>query len=1780
MTRQSASVKNTAGEGFSFEDRVAASFLVDMLRRAFPLGAEAGYLTRLDWQAKDLGWHIDDLVLELENSRQEIAKAAITVKSNSHLNSNGFSAPFVEDAWAQWRGEPGKPFNSTRDFLVLAVGSLAQTVKEAWQAIENQAALTDPARLAARLAVASGQSDALQRKIFASVFDASANLVPPSTQDETAAIVARMRVIEWNASLEGEAVYRCVALTVEGSVEVGVKLWRRLQEIAKERRSGGTITLAQLLEKLRPDFNLKDYPDYQAAWETLDRISDGNRTAVRDVVGAGVQLELAADLEVLKEKLQQSGAVTVLGGSGAGKSALVAKLVSDPGAYDRVLWLRKAQLAQPSQFDIARVLEIRHELPVLIRQSTAERAAMVVDGFEQFEGDAFERALELIAVVGDAAKNGWHLILTCQTLPWREQRVHLFKVRNTPVTELPVQGPGYDQIFAKLKELPGMGAVLLRKDLRSTLLNLATLDQVVRTVQSRPFDINHPWIGETHVIDWIWDYWTGSGVRKYLRARFLEELGALDGEKASGALKVGDLRQDQLEPFGEAEQAARVHVSDSTIQFAHDIMGDWARYRMLRDMDDPSAADFIRSHSRVPRWGRAIRLYAQSLAEQGPGLDRWTEMLARFEGKDPDSLLAADLFTDSLTLATNSFVLLDQLWSSLIADKGKLLRRILQRLQATATSTHPAAERITDPELQQAARVYMRLPNPLYWFSMLATLREHAEDVARVSLNEAAACCLLYLRSLPEGFPAREDAAEVALTLAREVQGRLAEYGHYLRAAFQDVYEALLYAALEKPDEVGQIALELSHRRKQPRHALLREAEAAERRAEAREKAKAANPEEWEARNAPLPGTMIYFPPVPSAPWPDGPSERISESFIAAVMDTPAINALIEKRPAVAAEVIIAVCIEAPSDREDRPSILNMGGEGLTESKEGNPPMYFKGPFATFLQKEPDLALGTILRLVNFATERWFARCSGDPSSTEIPPALSWEFLVDGKNVRWMGNDQVFQWHRFIPAEGSAVGSALMALEKWFYDLLNEERDISPYARKLLAESRSLAFAGVLLSVGTYRPALFDGILQPMLTSIELFLAYREVFRCEVQEDWKLGLLSWARNGQFFVSMMAEWNQMPHRRLNLYETVQRLICSDSSTRALLALCSERWKIRRAAQLGNSARNTTRLETLFAILDPSNYTLREGPNGEPECEFKTPDSLQERFRRSLPRANAEQAVIDFPQIARQILKGAAILSGDEIDQWFLQFQRIALSDEESQVLRKYRNDAIAAGLAVLFVKHSDWMAQNAEREAWCLAVLRDLRVAADTYDPHPASVQSAALNAEAFRGEAALALLEHRSDPWILRAVIDGVTGFFYQSTSLCMYAAFARRSALGARFGELLSILHLWSAIRHGATILHGAHAWQKLNRYRDMLFERWFSGRLREHPVTFERAQLLGARLTVGALKRTGRYEWEKQRREHEKLVPRRDHKLELRDTNLDYMVLYYGYSFLGDIRTAEPSLASELLGYFRPLFSMQMATVPTLESGVEGLEIERGDGQYEIWIMELAALFMAGMEDRTIAQSIYPPILDLGAAAHYWVRDFLHAWFEQGLAISASPEEFGIRWGAMVDYALASPRWNRETSRIYFYLDALANDLLGITSDQLSHVSGDQQFLVAGTEFSVPIALIVPIIERWCDVWLKAPRALAHFAYFLSTPSGSALIGWGMVRVADALAKYSESDWEERNLIEGLTAAVQSCAKQINQQQFRDNLAFKAAFEAVLAHLTSRMVPTALQLRSELGG
>ena len=68
MARAKAPTKVTGGGGYTFADKVAAAFLAQMLKRAFPVEPEFGPIAELRFEARDTGQILDDLRLA-QNSK-------------------------------------------------------------------------------------------------------------------------------------------------------------------------------------------------------------------------------------------------------------------------------------------------------------------------------------------------------------------------------------------------------------------------------------------------------------------------------------------------------------------------------------------------------------------------------------------------------------------------------------------------------------------------------------------------------------------------------------------------------------------------------------------------------------------------------------------------------------------------------------------------------------------------------------------------------------------------------------------------------------------------------------------------------------------------------------------------------------------------------------------------------------------------------------------------------------------------------------------------------------------------------------------------------------------------------------------------------------------------------------------------------------------------------------------------------------------------------------------------------------------------------------------------------------------------------------------------------------------------------------------------------------------------------------------------------------------------------------------------------------------------------
>jgi len=1760
----SSSTAATGGKGYTFADKVAAGFLVQMLTRGFPLGVALGFIAELHFETKESGRNLDDLHLVLQNSGGS-ARWSVSVKSNRQFSGNGFNGTLVGDLWADSRGERGAAFDPDSGLFGLVTGTVADGPLHDWEELRQEAADTTPERFLQRIDGKRHISSA-KKKIFFSLYPVEN---PNQAQREaTVRLAARLHVLHFNKNREeGRHINQCALLASSGSVEEGSKLWNALCQLAADNRgTGGYFDVPKLLQRLRGTFDLVDYPDFRADWARLDTISGENLANVRSVLGADIRLDRASDLASLLKSAIEHDITFVAGESGSGKSSLVAQLAREPGKFGHVIWLTPAQLSKTSQSEISTSNGLRNTLQDLIRSSSRSSSLLVIDALEKFEGEALSRAIELLRTLHGSGFAGWKVVISGHLQSWEKAQRLLQELGITNFIKSDLELPNISAIRSVVQNVPGISLLLFRTELQQILRNLMVLDWVLRTnlVQSLSNEPDKR-IGETGLIDLIWEHWIGKD-RRLQRDRLLRELGEHEGEKLSGAVSVDAIKDvqllDLLETFS-IEDLVRITLP--SVRFTHDLIGDWARFRALSSLDGNSIPR-IRSLVQIPRWNRAIRLYAQSLLEGKADLADWHKALADLDAPDAESKVAKDLFLEALIFAADAIPLLEAAWPNLIADKGKLLNRLMDRLLFVASFPDPRIRSLVSEQDVEASESWFRVPMPLYWFPALFIFSAHADDVAAVALKKGAEVCTLYLRNMPAEMPGRKEAAQLALVLARELQDLVAAWPYSGRES-KVVYEAMLLGAGEDPDSVAQVALEIVSRRPEPDHAVDRRERAEEESAAREARWRKEHPEEYEQHKASvmaLPGGS-YFPSRRRPPLPEGPQRRIPDGFRSAVMDLGALTTLMPLRPESAKEILLAVCLEDPDHRDDEGPIRSFGLEWW---HNGFPPIYFKGPFYIFLQQSPQAALETIVKLSNIVTEQGLRAEGIDPFKADRRERHALKFTVKDKTVYWFGNGQIYNLHRGGRLHDDVLVCALMALEKWLYDEISASREIDSYVQYIFENATSLAFAGILVSVGLYHPALFHGCLRPLLGNIHIYECQSHAALNESSEPWTI---SFAMRPQQEVQLAIQWNRMPHRRILLRDLVPKFLLENAETQTYLKKCAAEWERTVKPATDHEKEN---LDLFLARFRPETYVLTPRPDNMIEIRAALPEEVEQKRQASQAESEFRLLSNGVALQARQILNSGVSLAEDKLGEFLHQLQRIQQPEypDLSEFETRLRLQSIAGGLAVLFIYHRAWLSENEDAERWCLDVLRNLRDAPSEEHEGPES-GGLGVNVETFFGELGVFLLQERQDDWVKRLAFDGVTGFYYHSTSQSMARAYLCREGLGETFDELISVVLLWSALRRGVTRKTGRYTQRPiLPSYKSALFARFLDGRLKRRPVTVAMAARLGANL-VERIERLdpseiARRQWERQRKAFEKKDRERDASRDM--AQIDYEVIVAGFCFLSlELTSREPADRRRATGYIRQLFDLEMTTLPILEGEDEGREVGGTPYEFDRWILDLAAELLATVTLQDQARAIYEPVLRRGPAAHYWTRDFLESCFTSALPRMADHALFAEIWRGMVDYTFSLPAWVGRKRRIWFHAESLSVDLMGLRTEAVK--------VLGRKEYADLVRTMAPTFKRWGDQWLKYGRVAAWFANYLNTESGRALMRQGIQQLGEVVGSFSDSDWEEEGLALSLTSGLAAAWRHASSEITAD-AALREAFLHILMELCSRSVAEAIHLRDRI--
>lgn len=1745
--RSSATTRQTGGTGFDFEDRTAAWLMIRLLMGEELPGVGTGGHT-IQSQTGALKWRIDDLLVTA-GSDPDVRHIALSCKGNVQVSANGMPADFVKSAWEQWRATDS-PMQRKTDVLALVTQGHHKTFTPRWSDI-----LTWCRSSGQELAIARIGDLATHTKIFESVKAPEGNIV--ATDEETVELIRHLEVLPLDFQLEPsscreDAIGKCRMLLRSGDREEAERVWDDLVEMARNTRVGaGTLALDVVWGKLRTAYDLKSRPNYEGSWHALDALTDDYRAQIETTLPFGITIDRRNDRARIAESVQKQTISVVFGASGSGKSALVKATLDELLANYRQVWLEPEHAEKANSEFHQPALGLGHPLIEILRASATPNNVLVIDSAEKLRTEALPGIKLLIERLVPAAASAsewpWRVVIVSQTEGWRD-RLHSNICR--PVQRpVGVEAVRPDDVKTVLRAREDLRWLVTRDDVVAALTNLKALGWAIQAstaFQEGTAELTSP----AAIADRIWRNWTDGKARNQ---SLLIRLAQRDAE-FERSFRLSEFSPEDLATFDSRPvQLPLRKNSYNRIEFEHDLAADWARFQCLKEVSDD--VHQWASLASNPLWGGALRLFGQLLLrEYSSSGNDWDHAFSALE--EIGEKLAADVLLDALCLDPLASQFLDERTELLFANDGKLLKRLLRRFLHIATvPSVPEQARSLDPALALHLEAKYRTPIYGLWPSIAGFLHVHIERVADYVAPTVAEVCEVWLTTTPvelgDGIqmPWRKEFAEIALATARALQVNLGQRVVYLGDGESQIYSAAFAGAQDLPDQVATWALEMAQRLPQSEDVSRKVADA-KANAAAEHAERMRTDHEFRARQQGLAqrrasGPMVFPAARKLPPWPMGPENSVERDFQVVVLHTTAMAPLMHRRPEQAAEIVLAALIEG-NPTEDYSETMRFEKLGLEhDGADSYPTAFWKSPFFRFLHIKPDVALTSLLRLVNFASERWVDECERG-GNRKAPRAIL--TFLDGSMKSYVGGPRVFEWAHTNSTLNGQLYCALNALERWLTLEIDRRADVKPYLERILSEGSSLAFVGLLVNIAKYHPELLRDTLLPLLSSADV---YRLDEHCMKHAGFKFHAFSWSNAGEVIFNIARDWANAPYRQRSLVQVVSELIPAEKAIGSFLKARMADWN------KPDERKEAIEHDILCAQLDEENYHLQ-----------RDPATGEETFRFDLPEA-VKKAVTDFemdnvPALQRLMLANQCeqVLSG-----------QAELADTAMPILAQILCDAGAeddlydegraalnkqAVAATLVANAKKWLEANPEVEQ---AAKIELRAAANSISGSIDELRRPRFTTSDQRLQFTAYGVFHlwlrsgnEASEWE-RAVLRTLTSGDDRAVRALGSLAHRHRTELGPRWWRLLELAVLWSALSmFGPRSGDPADIGLRWQRWVEWLRSREVSSVLRD-PTSVDLLSVWQR------LRRLERGRWRRMS-EH---VP--NGLMHIPDKPTSYG-LDTGFlnSFLAWLLADDSRPKGHELEISRQILVRLWSYEVAYWSDKPD---ERGEFRvpYEFGYNVARKLaYFAAQAPTDQASEIWRGVLGLGPSAHYLVEHFLNSWFLQ-LHHGCDPAGFCSQWRDMVRFGLDA-KWNKDGN--WFDEQKILHKLLGF---------GSEPFLVKLPDATMTIFGMRDLYHDWAQANLQRDeRNVAAFSHFLASGLGAGLRIDGLKWLATSFKGATrEHYWRDRGdtadaLVNLLDTMLREDASVIRDQVVRESLL------AVTALLVAKQVPKALALQERI--
>ena len=1105
-------------------------------------------------------------------------------------------------------------------------------------------------------------------------------------------------------------------------------------------------------------------------------------------------------------------------------------------------------------------------------------------------------------------------------------------------------------------------------------------------------------------------------------------------------------------------------------------------------------------------------------------------------------------YTDAILRSPDAFSLLENIWKGLAPRRSELLQQLLHRFLYVASVPDQRVLKFLPKDREFENSSHVRHPRPVYWPPMLKFLAHHRYEVIECAPNQVAKIVKQWLGQ-NQDHSYQKEAAELGLAIAWRIFHRDHCYNWYRQRNVRPkiAYQAVLASVAVLPKQAIEFILIACGRQEPPPPPpeLIEPAEPVS----------ARNP------NLPTPPLGSFYPEVEIPAWPDGSKWPIDRHFREICLtESQHLVLLMAGYPEIARELILALLIREPGKRpEDWQSNEFYCDYELQDQHGWFPPFYNEGPFLTFLLLKPRIGLDLILRLVNFATEQWKARRE---AQNQAPPAVIIPF-PNGEQ-RWLGDRRMYAAYRDSTIFPDVIVCALMALEKWCYDNLENQDALTEAINRILTQTQSLAFAGFLIGIGKKHPALFKNSLGPFLAVPE-FYQWETMHQCD-GEGHQVSGWDRLRHSEQQIEQAREWHNMPHRKQELSEVALHVFLNDEIIRKFIENAREQWQTRlQQSKLDDPLYD--RLTKLSREFDIENWERGEHPEYGKFWRFQAPKDFLEQLVKERPQFLKQQTLFLFPSQCRQRLSENKALEEDELEEFWESLQRLErFTDEELENfsrqlhdrresglelddpdagIRQLRN-SLCAGVTVLIHLHREWLREHPEKEEWCVRTLVDTILSPPSPSPLDNEVSVFDMNWDNFCAYAIpiLWVEEPESELW-RRLIVRLVTHAHYLTPQILFLQTVKYRRQLGDDFLRLQHLILRW--------------AWARWHFRHPVPMEKK-RGRKKRHVKVSKKFDAVVQKFIKGSLA-TKLPSWVMLATAERSLSMPFSKKLHFQqDPGIDLTLIRHAFDAMPALEKAQGSSERfRIITFWKEALQCVLRLLGNGDDEIE--EFDHTPGDFESWVFDKIAQLLLQFQATENPQDFWMPIFNLGVPAHDWIGFFLRDWIYYGLTFTQHKGKFIEVWKAMLDFAFSSPKWDNKLKKGNHYLDELWYLLMGLGGNYLNLWNEEKATLV--TEMR-------DYYERWAPLHLFQGHRTSTFIAFLQNPAAKDICLDGLLWLERA-ANETESDfkYEQGSLVELLTFYWQE-----HQSALRQHPGYWSAFDNILNRLVRQGNTQALAL------